>query len=191
MQCSINIIYWFLLFFFVNKLIKQGIFQSQMLGLPHSTTPCPILIMPSAWLGSNKYQFLRSHLFDFTVRTLDGLNPLTDQNGRWTLNSFQVCIKQFYCRPLCLEDQCSGTDKRYYSMKILHLIKMNFFFFILVNIFFKVAWSDEYIIVKMKKAIYIFVYIPNLDLGALISSVRQHIQNNQWIYYLITVDTCC
>ena len=51
----------------------------------------------------------------------------------------------------------------------------------------------KYIIAKMKKnkTIYILFYIPNLDLGALISSLGQHIQNNQWIYYLIPVDTCC
>ena len=34
------------------------------------TSPCPILIMPSTWLGSDKYQFV-SHWFDLTM----GSNP--------------------------------------------------------------------------------------------------------------------
>ena len=46
-------------------------------------------------------------------------------------------------------------------------------------VLFKVAWSDEYIIVKTKIPIYILFYLPNLDLGASISSLGQHIQNNK------------
>ena len=44
-------------------MIKQGKFQSQTIGLLHYTAPCPILVMPSARLASDKYQGL-GHRFD-------------------------------------------------------------------------------------------------------------------------------
>ena len=55
----------FCLCFIVDLLIKQGQFQSWMIGLPHSTVPCLIPVMPSARLGSDKHAFL-SHWFDST-----------------------------------------------------------------------------------------------------------------------------
>ena len=43
----------------------------------------------------------------------------------------------------------------------------------------KVAWSDEkYIYFKTKIPIHIWFYVPNLDIGALTSSLERHIQNN-------------
>ena len=48
------------------------------------TCPCPILTMPSAWLGSDKHQFLR-HWFDSTRSS----NPMMYYyNRRWMHNSF-------------------------------------------------------------------------------------------------------
>ena len=44
---------------------------------------------------------------------------------------------------------------------------------------------------KTKILIYIWLTMPNLDTGALTSSLEQLIQNNQWIYYLIPLDTYC
>ena len=58
-----------------------------MIGLPHSTDPCPILVMPSARPGSDKYEFL-SHWFDSTrARTHEVQIPPISQNWRWTLYS--------------------------------------------------------------------------------------------------------
>ena len=42
---------------------KQRKFQSQRGGLPHSTVPCPFLVMPSTRVISDKYQSF-SHWFD-------------------------------------------------------------------------------------------------------------------------------
>ena len=43
----------------------MGKFQSWTLGLPHSTAPCPILIMLNTRLGVDKYKFV-SRCFDST-----------------------------------------------------------------------------------------------------------------------------
>ena len=51
-------------------------------------SPCPILLILSTWLGSDKYQFL-SHWFDFTrVRTHKVQIPISPKNGRRMLHSF-------------------------------------------------------------------------------------------------------
>ena len=65
----------------IHQLIKQGKFQSQAIGLPHSTAPCPILIMQSARLVSYKYQLLR-HWFDSTrVRSHEVQIPSPTKTG--------------------------------------------------------------------------------------------------------------
>ena len=46
-----------------NGTVKQRKFQSQTIGLSHSTSPCPILVMSNDRLGSDKYKLL-SHCFD-------------------------------------------------------------------------------------------------------------------------------
>ena len=55
------------------------------------TSPCIILMVPSTWLGSNKYQFL-SHWFDLTsihaAMDRQGLNRLISKNDRQMLYSF-------------------------------------------------------------------------------------------------------
>ena len=50
-----------------------------------------------------------------------------------------------------------------------------------------VRWNIYF---KTKIPIHVWFYVRNLDIGALTSSLGQHIQN-QWIYNLISVDTCC
>ena len=52
------------LLLFVDQLIKHGKFQSWMIGLPHSSAPpSAVLVLPSARLGSDKYQFLSQGRF--------------------------------------------------------------------------------------------------------------------------------
>ena len=72
---------------------------------PHPDTepisPCPILIIPRTWLGSDKYRFL-NHWLDLTSVRIPGFFT----KGRWTLNSFgypicRVCV--LCCVPiLCI-----------------------------------------------------------------------------------------
>ena len=50
-------------------LVKQMEFQSSMTVLPHSTAPCAIPVMPSAKLGSDKYQFLNHWFHSTRVQT--------------------------------------------------------------------------------------------------------------------------
>ena len=58
------------------------------IGLPHSTSHSPILILQSAKLDSGKYQSL-SYWFDTTmVRTHEAQIPDLPIFGKWTLNSF-------------------------------------------------------------------------------------------------------
>ena len=54
---------------------------------------------------------------------------------------------------------------------------------------FSVAWSDEIYIFQNKNTHLHLILYTQLD--ALTSCLGQHIQNNQWIYYLIPVDTGC
>ena len=60
-----------------------------MSGLPHSITPCPILVMPSTRLGCDKYQLF----FVIIGLTRPGFKPIRSgfpplQNGRWVLYPF-------------------------------------------------------------------------------------------------------
>ena len=52
------------------------------------TSPCPILIMPSAWLGSDKYQYFKSLVWLDQGLNLWGLNPPISQTRRRMLYSF-------------------------------------------------------------------------------------------------------
>ena len=48
-------LFLYILFLF-HSLIKQRQLQSQKIGLPHFTAPCPLLIMLSARPGTDEYQ---------------------------------------------------------------------------------------------------------------------------------------
>ena len=85
------------------------------------TSPCPILIMLSDTLGSEKYQFF-SHWFDSTrVRKLQGpdsnrrcSDSLIFQNGWWTLYSFGhpnwLCGFDRYCSAV-VKDSCKSSPR--------------------------------------------------------------------------------
>ena len=52
-----------------------------MIGLPHSTAPCPILIMPSSRLGTDKHKPLKSMFWFDQHLNLWGSNFTTYQKG--------------------------------------------------------------------------------------------------------------
>ena len=69
-----------------------------MIGLPHSTAPCLILIMPSTRLGSDKYTFLSHGLTRQWYKPRQWYKSIY-QNGRQTLNPFShhVISKVWVC----------------------------------------------------------------------------------------------
>ena len=86
------------------------------------TSPCPILMMPDARLGSDKYQF-KSHWFNLTrvwtrkvqTGTCGGLDSRIVQRRRWMLYSFShpawciyVCIMYiiYVCICVCMYLLC-------------------------------------------------------------------------------------
>ena len=63
-------------------MIRQEKFQSWTIGLPHSTAPCPILIIQTTRLGNDKYKFL-SHCFNLIMVLNPRVsNPTAYQNQK-------------------------------------------------------------------------------------------------------------
>ena len=69
-------------------------------------SPCPILIIPSTWLGSDKYQFYKSLVWLNQDSNPRGLNLPISQNGRWTLYSFGHFVWAFRRRRYVINISC-------------------------------------------------------------------------------------
>ena len=60
-------------------MIRQEQFQLWTMCLPYFIAPCPIILIPSTRLGSDKYQFLCHWLLGKSSKKSGGLNPTTYQ----------------------------------------------------------------------------------------------------------------
>ena len=91
-QCRLLCIHWF----------GRGKFQSHTIGLPHSATPCPILVMPSARLVSFQFTSFKSLIRYCGIFTPNGVESydlskwceLLTHSAAPILEQIEDCIEQ-------------------------------------------------------------------------------------------------